>query len=73
MLEEIKVPSPLEIALILGIVLLIFGGKKLRTLGTDLGQAIKGFRSSMTDEQKTADDPDPQKAEAEQANSKATE
>ena len=39
--------GPLEIGLILVIVLLIFGGKKLKTLGSDLGQAIKGFRSTM--------------------------
>ncbi len=39
-----------EILLILVIVLLIFGGKKLKTLGSDLGQAIKGFRSTMKSE-----------------------
>ena len=40
-------PGPWEMALILAVVLLIFGSKKLKTLGTDLGDAIKGFRSSM--------------------------
>ena len=29
------------------IVLLIFGGKRLKNIGNDLGGAIKGFRSSM--------------------------
>ncbi len=43
--------GPLEIGLILMIVLLIFGGKKLKSLGSDLGHAIKGFRSSMGTEQ----------------------
>lgn len=62
-----------EIALLLGIVLLIFGGKKLRTLGTDLGQAIKGFRSSMSEEKMPADESEPQKTEAEEPKAKAAE
>ena len=51
--------SPLEIGLILLIVLLIFGGKKLKTLGSDLGQAIKGFRSTMATEQSSTDPESP--------------
>lgn len=43
--------GPLEIGLILVIVLLVFGGKKLKSLGSDLGHAIKGFRSTMGSEQ----------------------
>jgi len=39
----------LDLLLILIIVLLIFGSKKLRTIGTDLGSAIKGFRRGMTE------------------------
>lgn len=38
-----------ELLVILAIVLLLFGTKKLRNLGGDLGGAIKGFRSAMTD------------------------
>jgi len=34
---------------VLVIVMLIFGTKKLRNLGSDLGGAVKGFRSSMQD------------------------
>ena len=45
--------GPLEIAVILVIVLLIFGGKKLRSLGSDLGEAIKGFRNTMGTEAKS--------------------
>ena len=33
-----------ELLVILGIVLLLFGTKRLKTLGADLGNAIKGFR-----------------------------
>ena len=41
-----------ELLVILAIVLLLFGTKKLRNLGGDLGGAIKGFRSAMTDDEK---------------------
>lgn len=36
-----------ELALILVIVLVLFGGSRLRNLGSDLGSAIRGFRDSM--------------------------
>jgi len=37
-----------ELLVILAIVLLLFGTKKLRTIGSDLGSAIKGFRKAMS-------------------------
>jgi len=42
-------PSFWELLLILVIVVLLFGTKKLKNIGTDLGGAIKGFRASMRD------------------------
>jgi len=36
-----------QLLIILAIVLLLFGAKRLKNLGPDLGNAIKGFRSSM--------------------------
>lgn len=36
--------------IVLAIVLLIFGTKKLRTLGGDLGSAIKNFKGALKDE-----------------------
>ena len=30
-------------------VLLIFGAKKLKTIGSDLGSAVRGFKKSMSD------------------------
>ncbi len=36
-----------QLLIILLIVLLLFGAKKLRSIGTDLGGAVKGFRDSM--------------------------
>jgi sec-independent protein translocase protein TatA len=43
-----------ELLVILAIVLLLFGTKKLRNLGGDLGGANKGFRSAMSDDEKKA-------------------
>jgi len=40
-----------ELIIILVIVLLLFGTSKLKSLGTDLGSAIKGFRSAVTDDE----------------------
>ena len=40
-----------ELLVILAIVLLIFGPKRLKSLGSDLGTAIKGFRTAVTDDE----------------------
>ena len=42
-------PGPFELVIILAIVILIFGGKRLKNLGSDLGGTIKGFKSSVKD------------------------
>jgi sec-independent protein translocase protein TatA len=34
---------------ILAIALVIFGTKRLRTIGSDLGAAVKGFKQAMSD------------------------
>ena len=36
-----------QLLIILAIVLLLFGAKRLRNVGSDLGGAIKGFKSAM--------------------------
>ncbi|HEB56461.1 Twin-arginine translocation protein TatA [hydrothermal vent metagenome] len=41
-----------QLIIILLIVLLLFGAKRLRNIGTDLGSAVKGFRSAIKDEEK---------------------
>jgi sec-independent protein translocase protein TatA len=38
-----------EILLILVVVLLVFGTKKLKNMGADLGGAVKGFKKAMSD------------------------
>jgi len=40
-----------QLLIILAIVIMLFGTKRLRTLGSDLGTAIKGFRSSIREEE----------------------
>ena len=42
--------SPVQLIIILVIVLLIFGTKKLRNFGGDLGGAIKGFKKAVKEE-----------------------
>jgi sec-independent protein translocase protein TatA len=39
-----------ELLIILAIALLIFGAKRLKTIGSDLGGAVKGFKKAMDDE-----------------------
>ncbi len=38
-----------QLAIVLGIVILLFGTKKLRNIGGDLGSAVKGFKKAMSD------------------------
>ena len=40
-------PSPWQLVVVLVIVLLVFGTKKLRGAGGDIGSAIKNFKSAM--------------------------
>lgn len=47
--------GPLEIVLILAIVLLLFGGKKIPELMKGLGKGIKNFKDGMKDEDGQAD------------------
>ncbi|MCZ6657120.1 MAG: twin-arginine translocase TatA/TatE family subunit [Gammaproteobacteria bacterium] len=44
-----------ELLVVLAIVLLIFGPKRLKNIGADLGNAIKGFRTAVTDDEKPSD------------------
>ncbi|MDQ7074254.1 MAG: Sec-independent protein translocase subunit TatA [Gammaproteobacteria bacterium] len=38
-----------QLVIILAIVLVLFGAKRLRNIGGDLGSAVKGFKSAMSD------------------------
>lgn len=42
--------SPIQLLIIFGIVILIFGTAKLKNFGGDLGGAIKGFKKAMNED-----------------------
>jgi sec-independent protein translocase protein TatA len=44
-----------QLLIILVIVVLLFGTKRLRNIGNDLGSAIRGFRSSIKDSDETTE------------------
>ena len=49
-------PNLWQLAIVLLIVVLIFGTKRLKAIGSDLGGAIKGFKKAMDhDEDKSSD------------------
>ena len=39
-----------QIIIILVVILVLFGGKKIRTMGSDLGEGLKGFKKAIKDE-----------------------
>lgn len=43
-----------QLLIVLVIIVLLFGTKKLKNIGSDLGGALKGFKSAMSDEEKKA-------------------
>lgn len=45
-----------QLLIVLVIVLLLFGTKRLKNIGSDLGGAVKGFRSAMSDASKADDE-----------------
>jgi len=45
-----------QLLIILAIVLVLFGAKRLRNVGSDLGGAIKGFKQSMREGEEEAGD-----------------
>jgi len=47
--------GPVQLLIVLAIVLAIFGTKRLRTLGSDLGSAVKGFRSAVNEAEETTE------------------
>ncbi|ALB66044.1 twin-arginine translocase subunit TatE [Cronobacter dublinensis] len=64
---EISITKLLVIA---ALVVLLFGTKKLRTLGGDLGAAIKGFKKAMNDDESSAKTPAATDAPAERLSHK---
>lgn len=57
-------PSIWQLLIVLAIVLLLFGGKRLANLGGDLGSAIKGFKKSMNEEENKEDEEQAERLQA---------
>ena len=51
-----SMPGPTELIIILIIVMLIFGTTKIKSIGGDLGGAIKNFRKGMSEAKKAETD-----------------
>ena len=63
-----------QLLIVLVIVIAIFGTKRLRSLGTDVGGAVKGFRSAMNEaDAEPADQIDDQSKDADFENTPVDE
>lgn len=62
-----------SLLLILAIVILLFGTKKLRNVGTDLGGAIRSFKKAVKDEDQAGSSGPQDKKEGNVIEGKATE
>ncbi|NMP16158.1 MULTISPECIES: Sec-independent protein translocase subunit TatA [unclassified Thalassotalea] len=47
-----------QLLIIFAIIILLFGTKKLRNIGSDLGSAVKGFKNSVSDDNKAETEDD---------------
>lgn len=52
-----------HLLILLVVVLLVFGTKKLKNIGSDLGDAVKGFRSAMASGEKGEESPETRQIE----------
>ena len=62
-----------QLLILLLIVVLVFGTKRLRNMGGDLGAAVKGFRKGMADVEKEDEKLEPDQITSEPAEKAATE
>ena len=68
--------SVTQLLILLVIVMLVFGTKRLRNIGSDLGSAVKGFRKGIEDEpeENESQEKEPEKlAKAENTSAKSSE
>ncbi len=70
-----QIPGGFELILILAVVLLLFGGKKIPQLAKGLGEGIRNFKKSVKEEDSTetevASTDEPKKVEGSEANVEA--
>lgn len=57
--------QPMQMLVVFGIALLVFGPKKLPELGKGLGESIRGFKSAMSAKEEPPVKPEPQVREPE--------
>ena len=60
-----------QLLIILLIVVMLFGTKKLRNLGSDLGGALRGFKTAMKEDEK--EEPEEESDETENSESETVE
>ena len=60
-----------QLLIVLAIVALIFGTKKLRGVGGDLGDAVKGFKKAISDDDKESADTVEEEGDKENADEKS--
>jgi sec-independent protein translocase protein TatA len=56
-----------QLLIVLAIIILIFGTKKFKNIGSDLGGAVKGFKKAMSNEEKADEDADQKQLKQEDA------
>ncbi len=61
-----------QLLIILAIVIMLFGTKRLRNIGGDLGSAVKGFRKSMSADDES-DDPEKDDSDSEENSQSAND
>lgn len=61
-----------QLVIILLIVLLLFGAKRLRNVGSDLGSAVKGFKKAVSEEEEKGETEQLEKREGETIQGEAT-
>lgn len=62
-------PGGIELAVIVGVIILLFGGKKIPELAKGLGKGIKDFKSAVKEDEK----PEEKVAETKEIKSEAKE
>jgi len=66
-------PGGIELAIIVGVVILLFGGKKIPELAKGIGKGIKDFKSAVKEDEPVADAKDAVKEIKEDAKDKVAE
>ena len=61
-----------QLVIVLLIVLLLFGAKRLRNVGSDLGSAVKGFKKAVSEEEEKGEAEQLEKREGETIQGEAT-